>query len=181
MRFSALLLLAGLFTGTLSAASVTWATSGVVAGPDGNAFTDGMAYLVSVPTATAPTYTVVNGTGRWNMNSGSIISAAGYNGTDWGSGYTVDTPPGSANSYYIVFVTQTTQVTDLNDLFEGTKVAVSAAGRYLEYSLTPGATPDATIVFDNTTGEWQTIVPEPTVMALLALGVAGMALRRKIA
>ena len=44
---------------------------------------------------------------------------------------------------------------------------------------TEGVTPEDIVWFDKNS-QW-TLVPEPTVLALLALGVAGLALRRKVA
>lgn len=127
--------------------------------------------------------TVTNGYVKPGMNTPSGVKAFGSDLPP----YSTDTNTTGSGFYYMVIVNKS----NLSEYaVAGTTTAVDNFGLHTGqdgyvgvYANTAGGTPHATEYFDIEGwlgGTWRdAIVPEPTVMALLALGVAGVALRRK--
>lgn len=179
MKRIAIFVLTALIGGLVSAGQFTWTAANL-----DSRFSTGTGYLLEVPTASAPTiqeikdYLLTNGvtapaeTNVTLVGSGTVIDDYGQwsivNATQMTSGSI------AGNSYFVLVFDETQSAFVISQIVEGNPgplgEQVEIFGDY--YSDDP-----ATYWGDPISLE---IIPEPTVLALLALGVAGVALRRKM-
>ena len=194
MKKSLAFIAVAVLAGVSQAATIKWQANNVKI--DGTAVSGGVAYLVMAEGSSGPgttgytTYTAASL--KTAIEKGSIAGAIADTKTgtagqinkatigNFGNGGTSD--PDTIKTFFVVF--------DKDSIAASTKYVIIGADNPMSKTFT-SATGEQTASFGNVTtgangysisgsGGW-TAIPEPTTVALLALGLAAVGLKRKVA
>lgn len=173
MRKFAVFMCAAFATMAASAASIGW---GGIVPSGGTTFGTGMGYVFNVTesglTVEAVTASILNGTFDSSTSAGSGSTS---NGT-FQMGLSYPQFQGTAGDSVFLVIFDALTVEAASNFTIGS-VKTTGAGGGMPPMVTPGVTWNSASDF----ASWQAVpIPEPTSLALLALGVAAVGLRRKV-
>lgn len=169
----------------LNAASISWGHTDEVSvplSPAGGTATNYIAYLCVGTTDMAQQALASIKENRWQAPTigldGSVVkkNLSLYDGAayiDYQGGSALSTDYTIGTSFYIVIMDESGKYFMMSSAKEGTLYGDQDPGQTTLWNEREFAA--------LTNGGWETIVPEPTALALLALGVAGLALKRRVA
>lgn len=176
-----------------SASTLTWGSYGSVTDWDGNASTSPYALVYLLTDAGAPTYNAETGT--WDTKGATLVGMGAYDADlgGWGdaigqnvSAVNSGTTPDAEQQNFAIFLTSS-QVADITEVtgagMHYAMVSGIVAEQFVDDPMGPTYGTNVYSFDDVEQSSWSTTeaVPEPTSIALLALGLAALGLKRKIA